>query len=81
MGLIISSKMLLDKEILDNCIVSKIIPFDMWNRDRDKCKNCMWYNHLSCTYVKIDGTCSLTGIKVTKDYTYGRSLYNTTIHK
>lgn len=54
---------------------------DISNRDRDKCKNCIWYNYLICTYVKINGTCSLTGTKVAKDYTYGRSLYDNTIYK
>lgn len=53
----------------------------MSNRDRDKCKNCMWYNYLTCIYVKIDGTCSLTGIKVAKDYTYGRSFNDQTVYR
>lgn len=51
------------------------------NRDRDKCMNCQWYSTLNCMFVKIDGTCSLTGIKVAKDYTYGRSLNDKIIHR
>lgn len=51
------------------------------NRDRNKCKNCMWYNYLICTYVRIDGICSLTGTKVAKDYTYERSFNDQTIYK
>lgn len=55
--------------------------FEISNRDRANCKNCIWYNYLQCTYVKLNGVCSLTGVKVAKDYTYGRSLTDTTIHR
>ena len=55
--------------------------FKISNRDRDKCKNCKWSSCLQCVYVNLNGVCSLTGVKVAKDYTYGRSLMDSTVHK
>lgn len=43
------------------------------NRDRNNCKNCIYYNYLQCAFVRIDGTCSLTGYKV--------AFTDNTIHK
>ena len=42
--------------------IGKEFPFP--DRDREKCKQCNYYNYLYCSYVKIDGFCSLTGNKV-----------------
>jgi hypothetical protein len=55
--------------------------FKISNRDRDKCKNCKWSSYLQCVHVKLNGVCSLTGVKVAKDYTYGRSLMDSVVHK
>ncbi|MDK0621540.1 hypothetical protein P5E90_11920 [Clostridium perfringens] len=55
--------------------------FKISNRDRTKCKNCQWGSYLQCVYVKLNGVCSLTGVKVAKDYTYGRSLMDSIVHK
>lgn len=55
--------------------------FEVFNRDRTKCKNCQWGSCLQCVYVNLNGVCSLTGVKVAKDYTYGRSLMDSTVHK
>lgn len=51
------------------------------NRDRLICKGCIYEKMESCTFVKIDGSCSMTGKKVAKDYTYGKSLKDGTIHR
>ena len=51
------------------------------NRDRDNCKNCIYYNYLNCFYVKLDDYCSITGNKVAIDYTYNRSFNDNTKYK
>lgn len=44
------------------------------NRDRNNCKDCIFYNYLNCQYVKIDGKCSIHGHAVAIDYTYNNNL-------
>jgi hypothetical protein len=34
------------------------------DRNRELCKDCIYYNYLHCAYVKVDGFCSFRNIKV-----------------
>lgn len=51
------------------------------NRDRDKCKNCMYSCYLLCPYVKLDGYCTITGRKVAINYTYNNNFNDDIIYK
>lgn len=44
------------------------------NRDRKNCRSCKFYNYLYYPYVRLDGLCSVSGCKVSEDYTYGINL-------
>jgi hypothetical protein len=59
---------LLKESGLDKCPLEK--ENTLTDRNKERCKDCMFNNYAYCPYIKVDGGYSLTG-RLVREYCHG----------